>query len=279
MNGELRTLLRHGEECLRGSDTPSLDASLLLGHVLGMSRLELLVTDRVPDTAQTEHYLALLAERAAGTPVAYLLGYRDFWKHRFRCDPRALIPRPETELLVQLALEWGDRLSAVFAAPIRALDHCTGSGCVGLSLAVERPTWQVTLADISPQALSLASENAALLGTHVTLVESDLFDRLEDRWHLVVANPPYLSPEETARCLAQGWGEPALALDGGPGGTALIERLLAQARAHLEPGGVLLWEADPRQHETFTRLAEREGWSLLGPWVDLGGNARVWGVR
>ncbi len=277
MNPQVRELLNWGRTQLKTSESPELDASLLLAHVLGTDRLSLYTTPTPPTEDETARYRQLVRQRSNGRPVAYLVGFRDFWRHRFKTDPRALIPRPETELLVAKALEWAGNLAT--SSPIRVLDLCTGTGCVGISLALEKPDWKVTLADISWEALELAQENAALLGAKVTLTHSDLFQDLHGTWDLITANPPYLSPEETRSCLALGWGEPEIALNGGTLGTELLERLIAEAPSHLVPGGILLWEASPHQHRTFAMILDRLGLRMLGPWPDLSGNYRVWGMH
>lgn len=279
MSPVVQRLLSWGSQQLSGFDSAELDASLLLAHVLGLNRLGLYTATSAVEPEQEYRYRNLIAQRARGLPIAYLVGYRDFWKHRFRCDPRALIPRPETELLVEQALAFGDKLSLSTPAPLRVLDLCTGTGCVGISLALERPAWQITLADISPEALALAKDNADLLGARTDLILSDLFQNLSGSWNIITANPPYLSRVETQTCLAQGWGEPSIALDGGNQGTEITVRLMTEAKDRLREGGILLWEAAPAQHTTFVEVCCRLGSRLLGPWRDLAGRDRVWGMQ
>lgn len=278
---KIRALLNEARNALGASPTPDLDSVLLLSHVTGLGRLQLVLGEGELTAEQERQFRQLVARRRQGTPVAYLVGYKDFYRSRFRCDRRALVPRPETELLVELALAFGDRLAVGMDRPLRVLDLGTGTGCIGLSLALERPGWELTLSDLSLEALSLAEENARDLGLgdRVRFSHSDLFEDCPGPWDLVVSNPPYLSTEETRAVLAQGWGEPRWALDGGPSGTELIERLLDEASLHLAPHGLLLWEGAPHQHPRYRQHAAQLGWDLLGPWADLAGLARVWGLR
>lgn len=290
------------EQGQHGSETPSLDASLLLAAALSIEKDRLLASlpDEI-DEASRGRFLGLVAERAKGRPVAYLVGRKEFWGHEFHVDERVLVPRPDTELLVELALREGCRIGAERAArasdavaapchaPLRLHEACTGSGCVALSLALERPGWKVSASDISTGALAVARRNALLLlpveraGGDVDFLEADLLD-LPDcgplvreagiSYDLILANPPYVA-SGLARELAESWGEPLLALDGGSDGLDPYRRLVPQAVALLAPGGALLLEADPDEMPAIRGLLEASGFEAVETAADLAGLGRV----
>lgn len=307
----------------RGSETPSLDASLLLAAALSVDKERLLASlpEKI-DEAVHGRFLGLVEARAAGRPVAYLVGRKEFWGHDFLVDERVLVPRPDTELLVELALKEGCRIGEARAAsvsqpapsapafaggdaarvprvaachsPLRLHEACTGSGCVALSLALERPGWTVSASDISSDALSVARGNARILlplgrpGGDVELFEADLFDlapvfanvdgpdagTILGSFDILVANPPYVETG-LARELAATWGEPILALDGGRDGLEPYRRLVPQAAALLAPGGALLLEADPAQAPALRGLIEAAGLVDVETLPDLAGLPRV----
>src|SRR6266545_660288 len=200
-----------------GVDAPRLTAEVLLAHALGCDRVRLYLDfDKPLGPDELVRYRGLVKRRAEGEPTAYLTGVKDFYGRPFAVDRRALIPRPETEMLVEAAL-------AALPEGGAALDLCTGSGCVGVTLALERPSARVVAGDVSPDALALARENAERLGARLELVQGDLYAPLppEPRFDVVAANPPYVPSRELpglARELAR---EPMLALDGGADGLAV----------------------------------------------------------
>lgn len=291
-----RDALREGARILgaardaegEGSETPSLDASLLLADILGMDRARLLASG--PDELGPEEegrYRAALAERASGRPVAYILGRKEFYGRSFLVDERVLVPRPDTELLVEAALAAGDALAAGGAAAgsgpraLRLHEACVGSGCVAVSLCLERPAWEVSASDISRDALDAAARNAAILipedrpGGPLRLLESDLLSGVPGPFDLIVANPPYVPSLEADRLLSKGWGEPRLALDGGEDGLDPYRRLAPEAAARLSPGGFLLLEAGEEQAEELRSLLEAAGFEAVRTLQDLAGRPRV----
>jgi release factor glutamine methyltransferase len=219
----------------KGSTAPRLEAELLLAHVLGTARLGLYTdAERRLDDGELDSYRGLLRRRAGGEPVAYLTGRREFYGLEFLVTRDVLVPRPETELLVDRARE---------LRPARLLDLGTGSGCVAIACAKQLPGAAVTATDVSGAALEVAAKNAARHGVadRIRFLEGDLFSPLEptERFDLVVSNPPYVAEGEAAAVAAH---EPHLALYGGKRGLEIIERLLAAAPAHLAEGGTLLVE-------------------------------------
>jgi release factor glutamine methyltransferase len=238
--------LAAGRARLRGAggETAGLDAALLLGHLLGWERERVLAHPEQPlDAGQAAAYAALLARREAGEPVAYLTGRREFMGLTFAVDARVLVPRPETELLVERALAY---LRTLPPGPRQVVDVGTGSGAIAVSLAVALPALRVVASDIDAAALAVARGNIARHGVadRLWLVRGSLLDWLGRPVDLIAANLPYLRPDQAHAGLAH---EPAVALYAGADGFALLRRLLAQAPARLRPGGRLLAEIDPDQ--------------------------------
>lgn len=266
------------EALLRVSGASRTDARLLLAHVLGREP-EYLVREpeRLLTAGEWMAFEKLSARRAAGEPLQQITGIQEFWSLEFRVDSRALIPRPETEHLVEAALE---RIPQ--GADTDILDLCTGSGIVAAVLAKERPRAAVTATDISADALGLAAENLARLGLEdrVRLLRGDLFEPLgppRRDFDLVTANPPYISQDELAGLAPEVRDhEPLLALDGGPDGLDLVRRIVDEAPAWLRPGGRLLMELGAGQWATVEKLAREGGGWGKPDWVkDLAGYRRV----
>lgn len=227
-----------------------------------------LAADGAPGAGQVEAYQAVVDRRVAGEPLAYVLGTVGFRRLELHADRRALIPRPETEGVVELAL--------ALQATGEALDLGTGSGCIALALAQEGGFASVTGVDVSPGALALARENAARTGLAVRWVESDLDAGLgEERFDLVVSNPPYLTEAEYEGLepSVRAW-EPALALAAGPDGLAVTRRVVAAARRRLRPGGALVVELDCTRSEASAVLAREAGFLDVRVSDDLFGRAR-----
>ncbi|HLT30493.1 MAG TPA: peptide chain release factor N(5)-glutamine methyltransferase [Myxococcaceae bacterium] len=228
-------------------DAPRLTAELLLGHVLGCSRVRLYVDlDRPLTAEELATYRGLIGRRVQGEPTQYLVGEKHFYNRAFVVDERVLIPRPETELLVDEVLQ-----HLPPKGPSRVLDLCTGSGCIALSIAAERPYASVWAVDVSPDALDVARLNAERLGVgaRVTLREGDLFRGLPEdaRFDVIVSNPPYVASGELPGLQREVQREPRLALDGGADGLDLVRRLVAEAPRWLKPGGHLAMEIGENQ--------------------------------
>ncbi len=262
---EIRALVTEASARLRaaGADSPRLDAELLLGHVLARSRAELVLdaaTDVPPRAAAA--FDALVSRRCQGEPVAYLVGTRDFRRITLAVDPRVLIPRPETELLVEVAL--------ALPQGARVLDVGTGSGAVALALADERPDLEVWGSDVSADALAVAAGNAQRLGLPVQFVRSNLLAEVPGRFDAVVANLPYVEsgyplPRDVAAY------EPAGALFGGPDGLDVV-------RALVEELGSVAWvalEIGAGQADAVAELLRAAGYGSVARHRDLAGIERV----
>jgi release factor glutamine methyltransferase len=259
-----RTLSAH-------SDSPRLDAEILLGKVLGLSRAALIAHDGDPLAGESERaYVELIAKRSTGIPVAYLTGTREFWSLSLNVAPGVLVPRPETEVLVEQAL----RLKSP-NDPCSVLDLGTGSGAIALAIGAERPHWSVTAIDISSEALSVARQNARALDIcNIEWALGSWFERLPgQRFDLIVSNPPYVAGNDPA--LAALFAEPALALTPGPTGLEALAAIISQAPAHLNEQGWLLLEHGADQAASVLALLERGGMSSIRTVVDFAGKPRV----
>lgn len=251
-------------------DSPKLDAEVLLGFVLGQSRTYLYTwPERELSATQQSLLEELVARRASGTPVAYLVGEREFWSLPLQVNEHTLIPRPETELLVEQALARLPRSG-------RALDLGTGTGAIALALVSERPDAEIWAVDASLEALKVARANVERLGLPVQLVHSDWFAQVSgQRFHLIVSNPPYIA--EADPHLGQGdvRFEPLTALASGRDGLTDIRQIVARAPAHLHPGGWLLFEHGYDQGAPVRELLTQAGFSGVETVQDYGGNDRV----
>lgn len=272
-------LLREGTRRLGGlGDSPRLDAELLLGHALGQQREELYrsLFSAVPPEAE-KHYVLLLAERETRRPVAQLVGQRDFWSFTLAVTGATLVPRPETELLVERALA---RIPVDAAWTIADLG--TGTGAVALAIARERPSCKVLATDLSKPALAVARRNAKTLAMgNVSFRQGDWFtplprpDSARWRFHMIVSNPPYIAADEWAQTDPELGFEPRLALDGGRDGLAAYRVITESAPRYLRPGGWMVLEHGFRQGEDVRGLLRRAGFGNLATASDLAGRPRV----
>ncbi|MBL7062951.1 MAG: peptide chain release factor N(5)-glutamine methyltransferase [Anaerolineae bacterium] len=252
--GTVGASLRWASGVLRQvTDVPRLEAEILLSHVTGLSRTTLLAHPTIQlsnqQTNKPTNYHALVRRRASGYPLPYLTGRIEFYNLEFEVTPEVLIPRPETETLVDLALTH---------RPATVVDVGAGCGCIAVALAAHLPNATVYAIEIAPAALAVARRNVERhgLAARVHLVAGDVLTPLPGPVHLIVSNPPYVSTGDCASLpVSVRDHEPRLALDGGPDGLSVIRRLLAQAPAKLRPGGRLLIEIGAGQGEAATSLA------------------------
>lgn len=270
-------ILRRSTAYLRekGSASPRLDADLLLAHALGLERLQLYTDSERPLTPdELARARELVARRARREPVAYLVGERAFRRLRLGVGPEVLVPRPETEVLVEWAL-------AVAPEGGTVLDWGTGSGAIALALADEGPGLRVTALDRSAEALERARANLARCpGAEVEWLLSDGFAAVAGRrFDLIAANPPYLSSGDLAAAPPELAFEPEGALVSGPTGLEAVERIAREAPAHLEPGGWVLIEVGEGQAPAAEDLLRAAGLGEVGHRDDLAGIARTVGGR
>ncbi len=259
------------------SDSPRLEAEVLLAEALGCERIQLYTQfNEVPQEPALGNYRAWVKRRAAGEPVAYLVGHREFYSLKFVVSEHVLIPRPETEHVVVEAIE----CSKHFQAPIRIADVGTGSGCIAVALAKHLPNSRITAFEISPEALNLALQNAKLHGVsnQIEFCESDLFASFpEGQFEIIASNPPYVGTREVETLDANVRKfEPEIALFSGPKGTELIERLLAESVERLVVGGYLVFETSPIVMESCLALVAHQSRLEHQKTVrDLAGHQRV----
>ena len=252
-------------------DAPRLTAELLLARALSCDRVRLYLDfDKPLAEPELARYRELVRRRAEGEPTAYLLGTKEFFGRPFRVDARVLVPRPETELLVEVAL-------AALPAGGRALDLCTGSGCIAVSLALGRPGATVVATDVSEDALALARENADALGAVVDFATGDLWAAVHGGppFDVIASNPPYIPAKELAGLPREVRREPCIALDGGEDGLAVLRRIVAGAPARLAPGGTLCLEMHESHVETLPALCRAAGFARAEARRDLAGLPRL----
>ena len=265
----------------KGAEEPRLDTQVLLAHALGCKRIDLYTRHEevvADDVRQT--FKGLLQQRVKGCPVAYLVGRKEFFSLEFEVNPAVLIPRRETEHLVEDCL----RLARDLPEPA-VLDVGTGSGCLAVTVARQNKKARVTAVDLSPEALAVAGRNAAKHGVteRVCFLQGDLFAPVPsgERFDFVLSNPPYI-PRADLLQLAPSVRdyEPRLALDGGEDGLAILERLIEEAPRYLKPGGYLIVEINTlREEQTRQRILARAGYELARTIPDWAGRPRVLRAR
>lgn len=268
----IKQALRMASHAIAGSDTVQLDAELLLAAALGKSRTYLYTwPEQVLSPSERSYFESVLERRVMGEPVAYILGTRDFWTLTLRVNRHVLIPRPETELLVETALALVTTQEACIA------DLGTGSGAIALAIASERPVWKVVATDMSGDALTVASDNASQLnivnvefrqGSWCDALPAELFD-------LIVSNPPYIDAADAHLTQGDLRFEPRSALVAADDGLADIRTLCFQAPKCLKPGGWLLLEHGWTQGPTVAAILESDGLETVRTLKDLNGNDRV----
>lgn len=269
-----RELIRRTAEQFRsgGIPDPENDAALLLAHLTGRPVLELrLDLETSMDPAVQSAYRQLAEQRLKRIPLQYLLGEAPFYGRLFKVDPRVLIPRPETGLLCEWALD----ILKNIPAP-RVLDLCCGSGCIGLTVKAERPDAHVILSDLSEDALNVAAVNAVRLSSDVSFRRSDLLEELSgSAFDLIVSNPPYIPASVCDHLQPEVMNEPRLALDGGPDGCDLYRRIIATAPSVLVPGGKLMLEIGIDESDYLSGLLMQQGYRSIEIREDYAGIERM----
>ncbi|MDQ3340998.1 MAG: peptide chain release factor N(5)-glutamine methyltransferase [Myxococcota bacterium] len=252
-----------------------LEAQLLLAHVLKCTRTQLYTGfDKPLAEDELASYRGLIKRRLAGENVSYLLGEAELWGLTLHVNEHVLVPRPDTETLIEVARG----VRADRSAPCRVLDLCTGSGAIALALAKELPAATIVATDVSAEAVAIAKKNAERNGfaDRVDVRTGDLFAPIAgERFDLIVSNPPYIASAVIATLSAEVRREPKLALDGGPDGLAFYDRICGAAREYLLPGGWLCVEHGFDQAETVRERFERAGLTDIAMTHDLGKNPRV----
>lgn len=256
------------------SDSPRLDAELLIAHILAIPRSRFISEpDCKLDSQQLSAIQAILLRRAQGEPIAYILGTKHFWDLELKVSPDVLIPRPETELLVETALSLFTSDSA-----INVLDLGTGSGAIAIAIAKARPHWHVCASDASKVALAIAIDNAERYQLHnLSLFQSHWFNQIipEKRYDLILSNPPYIAVGDSHLQQGDVRFEPHTALVSGADGLNAIRYLVAESKSHLQPEGWLMLEHGYDQGERVRQLFVENGYQDIQQKKDLGGHVRV----
>ena len=285
---DVRTALKQGLSQLREGHVPSftLAAELLLLHVLGRDRTWLYAhPEEQVSSADAERFFALVARRAAGEPTQQLTGKQEFWGIDFEVTPDVLIPRPETEHLVEVALDClaarelrAGRKQTLTGEGLRIADIGTGSGCIAIALAKELPAAAIYATDISSAALAVARRNAARHNVldRVQFLEGNLLHAVTGQFDVIVSNPPYVGSREAKTLMREVRDhEPEIALYGGEEGYEFYADLITQAAAHLKPGGILVLELGHNSLPAVEPLLEAPAWTNVGVTNDLSGIPRV----
>lgn len=268
----LRTAIDH---LTATSPSAQLDAEILLGYCLKKTRTFLYTyPEKILAPDQQEMYQQLISKRAEGQPIAYLTHSREFWSLPLSISKDTLIPRPETELLVELSL------SLIKSnEPVNILELGTGSGAIAIALALERPDWQIIACDINEASLAVACQNVQHYGlSNVQMVHSDWFSSLgPTKFNAIISNPPYIASSDPHLEQGDVRFEPKLALISGPDGLDAISHLIENSYKHLLPGGVLLLEHGFQQKAAVALLLAQQGYENIQCWKDTQGNDRVSG--
>ncbi|GHU31070.1 release factor glutamine methyltransferase [Spirochaetia bacterium] len=262
-------ILHEGKSILAGIDTPALDARILLAFVLQTDTAGILTGYNKPvNDSQYTLYKKLLERRLSGECSAYIIGKKEFWGLEFTVSPDVLVPQPDTETIVEIAL-------SIIRPGFRILDIGTGSGALAIALKKERPDSLVYAADNSCPALEIARKNAAQLNADVTFYESDLFKNISGTFDLIVANLPYIPTDMIRTLPPEVRYEPRSALDGGEDGLSIIRRLIVEAKNHMKPYSAILLEADPGQMDALTEILQSEYYTHIKRYPDISGQNRV----
>lgn len=267
---KVKELLLYATDFLKQAniENPRLEAEIMLSHVLKKDKIFLIThdNDEVFDEAD-ENLKKLLNRRIKNEPMAYILGYKEFYGRKFFVNDGVLIPRPETELLIELVKNKSN---------VKILDLCAGSGCIGLTLAAECENADATLSDISHDAAEVIKKNAELLGLKVNVIESDLFQNIEDKFDVIVCNPPYIESKVINDLESDVKDyEPRIALDGGEDGLDFYKKIIPFSKNYLFSGGSVYFEIGYNEGNAVKNLFEENGFCDVKIYKDLAGLDRI----
>ena len=268
-----QALKQASQKLAETSDSAHLDTEVLLCHVLNCAATHLIAwPEKTLNETQAKLFNQFIEQRHSGTPVAHLTGTKEFWSLDFKVTPATLIPRPDTETLVEFVLnKFSDKKN------LRLIDLGTGSGAIAIAIASEKPDWEIIATDISVEALAIAGENARLHKIkNIQFIESNWFERLEQqRFDLIISNPPYIAEHD--KHLSQGdvRFEPLSALTSGETGMDDIKHITAQSKRHLNPNGWLAFEHGYDQKQTVSNCFNHYAFQEITQLTDLSGQARV----
>ena len=257
------------------SESAKLDVELLLAKALGKDRTYLFTwSDKLVSSEDKSIFEVMFDRRMKGEPIAYILGQQEFWDLTLNTAQHTLIPRADTETLI----EWGLELSEILPEHAKVIDLGTGTGAIALALAKENPSWQVQAVDLIPQAVELAKQNAEINNLNrVKIYQSSWFDQVDGEFDLIVSNPPYIDPDDEHLSQGDVRFEPKSALVADNNGLADLELIADQARQYLVNGGWLLMEHGYDQREQLQAILTQLGYQQVTTRIDLGGNPRITG--
>jgi len=257
------------------SESAKLDVELLLAKALGKDRTYLFTwSDKSVSSEDKSIFEVMFDRRIKGEPIAYILGQQEFWDLTLNTAQHTLIPRADTETLI----EWGLELSEILPEHAKVIDLGTGTGAIALALAKENPSWQVQAVDLIPQAVELAKQNAEINNLNrVKIYQSSWFDQVDGGFDLIVSNPPYIDPDDEHLSQGDVRFEPKSALVADNNGLADLELIADQARQYLVNGGWLLMEHGYDQREQLQAILTQLGYQQVTTRIDLGGNPRITG--
>lgn len=269
----IKQALEHATDVLKESSSARLDAELLLAHALHATRAFLYAhaTDELESTTW-DAFQRHIAARRDGHPIAYLTGKRDFWSFSLHVSPATLIPRPETELLIECVLTHFNNQKH-----LRILDLGTGSGAIALALALTNPTWEIVACDVSQEALDVARKNTSeLRAQNITFIQSNWFESIAQQpFDAIVSNPPYIAEHDPHLTQGDLRFEPPQALSSGPDGLDALTQIIKQAQSYLKPSGLLIMEHGYSQATAVTELLRKAHYHAVHSWPDLQGHLRV----
>lgn len=265
MVNRIKDVLKYGKDMLVKNDISTREARMLLALAMNISSNDLIKYTECTD-GEYKIYQSYIERRCSGEPYAYIAGKKEFMKLDFLVNKNVLIPREDTEILV---------LEAIKRCPQKVLDMCTGSGCIAISLAKYINGVEVDAVDISSPALTVAKKNAKLNEVDVKFIKSDLFENVEDKYDMIVSNPPYIRKADLKELQKEVKQEPKKALDGGEDGLIFYDRILHDAKKHLKKNGVILFEIGYDQAKDVMALAKKYNYKKVKKIKDLSNNDRV----
>lgn len=261
----IKRALQNGRELLEKHNIDPREARLLLAEAMNVNTGKLILKTDCTDE-EYKKFFKFIEERIAGKPYAYIVGYKEFMKLNFKVNENVLIPREDTEILVENAINSGK---------LKILDMCTGSGCIAISLAKYIENSYVSAVDISKEALKIAKENTKLNKVNVNFINSNLFENVTEMYDLIVSNPPYIPTKDIFSLQIEVKNEPIIALDGGDDGLNFYKIISKEGRKHLTPNGILMFEIGFDEAESVSNILKNEGYKNIEIIKDLSGNNRV----
>lgn len=265
MQKKVEEVLQMGREILKNNDIDIRESRLLLAHALKIETSDLIKKDYCTDEEVSE-FLDMIERRINNVPFAYIIGHQEFMKLDFLVNENVLIPRSDTEILVEEVLKYRKQ---------KILDMCTGSGCIAISLAYYLEDANVSAVDISIDALEIAKKNAIINDVNINFIESDLFSNINEKYEVIVSNPPYIKKSVIKTLQDEVQKEPILALDGGESGIEFYERIIPEAKNFLCENGILALEIGYDQATCVKKLMEENNYNNIKIVKDLDQNDRV----